>query len=403
MPLFRLTDFGLPLGLSLGLALHATSLQAAQWSGNVDLELRAFNHAPIDSQQHDGNASLSAQPEFYHAWDDNQQSFTFTPFVRWDQHDEERRHADIRELLWLKAADTWELRAGIGKVFWGVTESQHLVDIVNQTDQIENPDGEDKLGQPMVNLALIQDWGTLSLFVLPGFREQTFPGPDGRLRSHPYVDSSQARYEDSAEDRHVDYAARWSHYVGSWDFGLSAFHGTSRNPDFIFGSDSDGNPALIPYYPIIDQLGLDLQATLGSWLWKLEAIQRNGQGDNYNAITAGFEYTFVGIFESSADLGLITEVLHDSRGDKATTPFNKDIMLGLRLALNDEDSTELLLGIIADADQSSRMYRLEASRRLSQHWKASLEGNAFDHIADNDPLYGMRRDSYLQFDLMYYF
>jgi len=54
--------------------------------------------------------------------------------------------------------------------FWGVTEFQHLVDIINQTDLVENIDTEDKLGQPMINLALINDWGTVDLFIMPYFR-----------------------------------------------------------------------------------------------------------------------------------------------------------------------------------------------------------------------------------------
>ena len=53
-------------------------------------------------------------------------------------------------------------------MFWGVTESQHLVDVVNQTDLVENPDGEEKLGQLMVNLTVARSWGTLNLFVAPG-------------------------------------------------------------------------------------------------------------------------------------------------------------------------------------------------------------------------------------------
>ena len=60
-------------------------------------------------------------------------SFTFQPFIRIDQQDEERSHFDIRELAWLHVGNDWELRTGIRKVFWGVNESQHLVDIINQT------------------------------------------------------------------------------------------------------------------------------------------------------------------------------------------------------------------------------------------------------------------------------
>ena len=38
----------------------------------------------------------------------------------------------------------------------------------------------------------------------------------------------------------------------------------------------DDTTPLIPYYEQIRQFGLDAQLTVGSWLYKLEAIQRSG-------------------------------------------------------------------------------------------------------------------------------
>ena len=49
----------------------------------------------------------------------------------------------LREAHWLHDKGAWDLLIGVGKVFWGVTESRHLVDIVNQTDLVENPDQEE--------------------------------------------------------------------------------------------------------------------------------------------------------------------------------------------------------------------------------------------------------------------
>jgi hypothetical protein len=391
--------FSLPF-IAAALCAVAGISHGAEWSGYVSAEYRAFSQSPLDPRQHHNNLSFSTQPEFYTAWDDNQQSFTFVPFVRWDENDEERSHADIRELTWLKAARDWELRVGIRKVFWGVTESQHLVDIINQTDLVEAPDGEEKLGQPMINLALIRDWGTVDLFVLPGFRERTFPGVDGRLRSALPVDSSHAIYQSSDEDKHIDLAARWTRVIGDWDVGLSAFKGTSRDPRFVANA---GGTALIPVYDLITQWGLDLQATRGDWLWKLEAINRRGQGETYNALTAGFEYTLFGIADSATDLGMIAELLYDDRGNNALTPFADDIMLGARLTLNDVQSTEFLFGLIADVSDTTRSVKLESSRRLGENWKISLEGLAFINVSDNDPLASMRKDNYLQLELARYF
>ena len=72
-------------------------------------------------------------------------NFALEVFARADENDEERNHFDIAELYWTLPSDEWELLIGINKVFWGVTESAHLVDIINQTDQVESFTGEEKL------------------------------------------------------------------------------------------------------------------------------------------------------------------------------------------------------------------------------------------------------------------
>ena len=52
----------------------------------------------------------------------------------------------------MSAMTTGRLLVGAAKVFWGTAESRHLVDIINQTDAVEDIDEEDKLGQPMVKV-----------------------------------------------------------------------------------------------------------------------------------------------------------------------------------------------------------------------------------------------------------
>ncbi|MFT7515521.1 MAG: hypothetical protein ACI9QL_004754 [Candidatus Omnitrophota bacterium] len=264
------------------------------------------------------------------------------------------------------------MKAGVGKVFWGVTESAHLVDIINQTDGVEDLDGEDKLGQPMLHLSLFPRAGTLELFVLPGFRERTFAGVDGRLRPGLVVNAADPLYESSAEDEHVDGAIRWSQILGDFDLGLSYFYGTSREPILTQNIHA---VELVPYYPIIHQAGLDLQFTRGGWLWKLETIYQDSELDAFLALAGGFEFSFVGVFGSAADVGVIAEVLHDER--QAPTAFEDDLFLGTRLALNDVQSTELLAGVIQDLDEDTRFFNLEASRRLGDRYKLSIQARYF--------------------------
>ena len=385
------------------LLLLSATAQGGEWSGNIAGELRLFPADPAHEEQRGDNLSLSVEPEYYHEWEELGQSMVLRPFLRLDIQDPERTHGDIREFYWQKAAETWELRVGIRRVFWGVTESQHLVDIINQTDLVEDPDGEDKLGQPMLNLALIDRWGTLDLFLLPGFRERTFPGPRGRLRPAFPVDTDHPEYESGAKEYHLDWAVRWSRALGDWDIGLSHFSGTSREPQLKPRFSASKLLELVPYYDQIDQTGLDVQLTKGSWLWKLEAIHRSGQGKTFSALTAGFEYTFYGVFETGADVGILAEYLYDSRGNDAPLPFENDVFLGTRVGFNDTQTTELLAGAIVDPESGATAASIELSRRLGSSWRLSAEARAFMGFPESDPGIAFRNDDYLQVELAWYF
>jgi len=381
-------------------AVVSSIADAVEMTGYVAGEYRYFQHQSPYSEPTQHQASVAIAPEFYYDWAEGDQSILFSPFLRIDSEDDERTHADIRELQWLYVEDDWELRAGIGKVFWGVTESQHLVDVINQTDLIENSDTEDKLGQPMINLSAFRDWGTVDVFVMPYFRERTFAGKLGRLRSGLLVDTDNARYESAAGQQHLDVALRWSHALGDWDIGLSHFYGTNREPLLLLNSSFDG---LIPYYEIMHQTGLDIQQTSESWLWKLELIRRETHNETFTALTGGFEYTFYGVYETDLDVGLIAEYLFDDRDDELATPFENDMIIGMRITWNDEQSTELLIGMIQDLDDTDNVWNIEASRRIGDRWKASLEGRFSRSDNSTSALYSLRNDDYIQLELARYF
>ena len=217
------------------LILLSSTVHAFELSGNISLQARHFFDEPLDQNQHQHYNSFAIEPEIYHAWDGGQQALNIIAFYRHDQHDDERTHADIRELSWIKVFNDWELTVGLSKVFWGVTESQHLVDIINQTDQVENTDAEDKLGQPMIHFSTEQDWGLVDLFILPGFRERTFSDIEGRPRfeipAGLVFDADAATYESADRDDHIDYAIRWLGMFDEIELGLSYFSGTGREPE----------------------------------------------------------------------------------------------------------------------------------------------------------------------------
>lgn len=397
-------------GASADRSVFDTLTSDWEFSGYVGVESLGFIETPLDNRQHSHYFSGVIAPEFYRSWDNGSQSFTFVPFYRYSQHDSRRTHFDIRELTWLKSADTWELRTGFRQVFWGVTEGFHLIDIINQADFVEDIDGEQKLGQPMINLALIQDWGTIDLFLLPGFRERTFAGPEGRLRTHPATAVGDAQFERHGFEKHMAYAIRYSHTFGDWDVGLAHFYGTGRQPTMLpefnqFG----GIERIIPLYENINQTSIDIQTIQGSWLWKLEALMRSGQGDRFYAATGGVEYTLFDFFESGIDLGLIAEYMYDSRGYNnyqaltQQTIFQDDFLAAVRLGFNDIQNTQLLAGVIFDRTRNSKIYNIEASRRLGENWTADLQIRLFRGIPNTDPLIMFSADDHVRFQLNYHF
>jgi hypothetical protein len=386
------------------LLLLAQPTTALEYTGFISAEGRQFIEAPKYLDQSNSTGfSGSTELEFYHAWDDSDLEFEFTPFFRWDSEDDERTHADIRELYFLKSTRDWEFKLGLSKVFWGVTESQHLVDIINQTDLVENLDGEDKLGQTMVQATYIHDWGDFSFFVLPGFRERTFPGGNGRLRTPVPVDTDNPLWESSSEESHVDLAVRWKAIIGDFDIGAYYFKGTSRDPIFLPQFGEAGLESFRPFYGQIDQAGVDVQYTKEGWLWKLEGITRSGTGQSHAGAVGGFEYTFYGVFESATDVGALLEYHHDSRGSLATNPFNRDIFAGTRITLNDEQDTNIIAGTFWDSSNDTNSVRIEFERRIGANYKLEIQFQGFAKIAKNDPLFSFRRDSFFQIDFSRYF
>lgn len=391
-------------GLGCGaLALGGAAYAEFEISGHLGAESRIFLQDPRIRSHKDVTGSVSFKPEFYFEWDGARQSFLFVPFGRFDENDSRRTHYDVREFTYIYAAPDWELRAGLRKVFWGVAESNHLIDIINQTDLVENLDAEDKFGQPMVNLALVRDWGTLDFFVLPGFRERSFPGRDGRLQPPLRVDTSAADYESAAEQTHVDYAARYSHFIGVFDVGLYHFWGTSREPRFRAELTRAGELVLAPIYDIIHQTGADLQATVGNSLLKFEALRRQGQGGTYAAAVGGFEYTFVGFLGTNIDFGVLGEYHFDERGRHAPTPFNNDVFGGSRIAINDAADSQILSGVVADLNAGGYFMNVEASRRFGDYWKLELEIRLLLDVERDDPLHSINRDDHILLELFRFF
>lgn len=399
--------------MSKGGASSAASTDV-KLGGFVALDWRQFFKGPAHEHQRlNSGLTPTFEPEFYYEPQGTNNLLTIRPFAHLDPYDDHRNRFDLRQadFVYLSHDRRWEVRAGISEVFWGVAESHHLVDVINQKDLAHDLlDGEEKLGQPLIQVAAIQKFGTLRFFYMPYFRPRTFPGKAGRLRSAIPVDSHRIEYTSSAKAFYPSVAARFERSWGAWDVGLAHFHGVGREPRFRLNIApeaalaGDSSARLIPLYDVINQTSVDVQYTVEEWLWKFEAIGREGQGRYILAAVGGLEYTFFQAFDTDADVGLLCEYHRDNRSSRAPGTFaENDIFTGIRVGLNDIDDTQFLAGALTDLDDGSTFLSLEASTRLSPHFKVELVGRFMPYISKKNTLRSLERDSLIQARLFYYF
>lgn len=371
-------------------------------SGELAFEQRLFlQSAPADEQLDSVQSSGYFEPRVRWRSADRKNQVQFIPYVRVDAEDGRRTHGDIREAYWRHINGDWEYLIGANRVFWGVTESRHLVNVINQIDGVENIDEEDFLGQPMIQVGKQTDIGRFDAYLMTGFRERTFAGAPGRLRGARVIETSRAKYESDLEEWYPDIALRYSHYIDELDIGLHVFHGTGREPGAV---EDSGTDRLVPRYSIISQAGTDLQYTTDAWLWKFEGLLREGQGDVFGAVVAGVEYTFFQINDTDADLGLLAEALYDGRDDDVyATSLENDVFLGARLTLNDVQDTTALIGFTIDTKDGPGGFRIEADRRLGDQFKLSLEGQMFLENDATNPASPLQDDSFATLTLSWFF
>lgn len=390
------------LGVALGEALGAPALaaqalgtsngtrgRAVQLSGWLETEVRVFPHDGLYTQQRSTYPALGGELRLTGTLPGGAHRWAVTGFARGDIEDGHRSHVELREATWAWQIARWQLRGGVLANFWGVTESNRLVDVVNQRDEREVPDMDAKLGQPGIAFAGPVAGGTLEVLALTYHRPRAFGFGAGRFRPPPtFVDAPV--YESAAGRHRIDWAGRWNARAGAVDVGLSHFWGTSRDPEVRDGA------APQPRYAVIHQTGLDAQLTYGALLLKAEAIRRQGDGITIAAATTGAEYVVGDVAPSGGDVVIFTELTLDERGARTPTGLDRDLFLAVRWNRNDAAGTELTAGATLDLARGAHVVRLEASRRWSGSWRVVGEAYLTAGHVPTEFGYLMRRDSFVR-------
>lgn len=387
MPLFILAAI-----LLLGTASARADLSGALTAG---AEETYFPDEPQLEEQ-EGRSNFSGSLAFKSTYSVGESHLFKTDlFGRLDQSDPNRTHADARVFSYVGNRGTLQWTLGMSQVTWGVAESRNIVDIINQKDTVEDFGEKTKLGQSMAHLSWEPGLFRFDSYILPFFRERTFPSRKGRPRTEPYINPDRTTY--AARDD-VDFAGKASVRYKILDLSINAFYGNSRDPTYDTILVTPFRNELAPHYDVITQWGTFGQLTVSSLLLKFEGVHRSGRDrlNNFDATVSGLEYTFGGTFGTGADFGVIVEYLYDSRGRNALTIFENDLFVGARIFLNDTGDTNLVIAGIFDANNDNKIGSIDFVTRLGDAWRAKLRGSFFGDISASDKLRPYEYDSFLR-------
>ena len=152
-----------------------------------------------------------------------------------------------------------------------------------------------------------------------------------------------------------------------------------------------------------------MQTISGPYIFKVEAIRRNGQKntdnirENYYSYTIGIEYLLNRLFEKIWDLSLFIEYSNDERGNDSTDIIQNDIFMAGKFFFNDVSGTELLIGSTLDIDGGGNSANVDLSSRITEDIRVTGIYQLYWSTNNKDPLHDFRRDNYLGIKATQYF
>ena len=364
----------------------------AETSGSLEITGSYFPKS-LDAS-FDTNITAEAKVIGYEELDDFQLQYEIV--IRKSLNDNGKDIIEPRQLFLSKTFGDIDAYLGYRHTFWGVAESRNLVDLINQQDMAAGMSPDNKLGAPSISIETYLGSGELQYWYISRFRERTFNDTNAHPGFGMPVSSAQFAHAKGSEAS--DHALRYANSIGDMDYALSIFDGTAREPLFIV-QELDP-PTIAPYYERMRSVGLELQYTGESILYKFEGLTGTQSGKDFDALVLGTEKTVYTIFETQWDMGVLFEYQYD---DRAQALIDRMIVSGVRLTANDEFDTNFLILYTVDDAFSQSLFGLEVSRRLRNGMTLDINYLLYQSDRQNLPFYSLVDDSELSLTLGYYF
>jgi hypothetical protein len=349
-------------------------------------------------------------------------------FSRLDPYDSERTVL-VPEEIWLQGElSIVRVRAGYQMLNWSATEAFHPVDVINSRLFDGNFENPEKIGEPMLAVRVEIPNGNLELMAMPVFTAPILPSSHSRLSlTPPNIDLGEAlvlEHDGDVTDERwqLQWAARVQQTWGDADIAVSFVQHIDRSmPLIVF---DPMTVSVRPMYQALSQAALAYTHVLDQTILKVEAAYRNFDQPDDDMTSLGpvperdHVLAALGIEQGlSHPNGQETAVLLEGQAliplhghfPKAQYPlFEHDVLIGMRHAWNDEQSSSLLFTVIIDVYDPERIVMGAAyARRLGEEWGLTAGMRLFRYPAEaavSQAIYQRLHDAHqLYFDLKRYF
>ncbi|BDT69336.1 hypothetical protein os1_35260 [Comamonadaceae bacterium OS-1] len=369
-----------------------------QLKGNAALGARLYS-SPHEPTKESHRLAVRLAPEW--RWADGGKTIVISPALYLEGDHNGRTRVDLNELYFSTCLGETIVKAGLSRLFWGVTESRHLVDVVNPPDLAHHYAAEQRLSTAMLYVAHPTPVGQLEVLLLPWERDPVYPNTAGRPRTDLPIHNAVEHPNGTPPA----FAARLAISQGDYDSHVYFFRGLDRESALTARTLPYAAPTeLTATRRLVRQWGADLQVPVGNFLVKSELAHRSGYSRDFLSGVLGGEYALNGINGSVVDVNLLGEYQFDLRpADAPLTTLSHGIYAGVRVALNDPASTEFKFGVVAEPSTGARLWRGDASRRIAKNWTVEGTMSVFDNVRKSPSLMDYRKESYVEVLAKYHF
>jgi len=306
-----------------------------------------------------------------------------------DVTDPRRDALFVEELFVAWRQGDFQVVAGAVTLNTSRLDTFHPADVVNARfldSEIENPA---KIGEPMLSGKANIPKGAITAFLMPWYTAPRTASPRSRFTARPGRELGQPLFlQWSGVATTQRYGLQWGlnleQTYGPVDLAVQFLRHQDRQQTVVVQAPGEPQQQLLSLP--VNHVGFNYNQAVGATVLKGEAAWRRfGMPDgapgylsdlpnrDHVALAAGVEYSFgLGRYTVAAlaeGQVIVLEGPDDFAIRASLTPFQRDVLLGARLAFNDSRDRSLVLLATIDLETGDEAFTgIRYGQRLNEHW-----------------------------------